>query len=198
MLTTSSRRRPVGTLADSCHQVYLLITQLGRGSRPVSCPTKEKFMPQVSPNGANSARTDLSQPIGTTTRILDSTLASADIVENATLESARKAGLYGTTLEKIGLAVYEIAINAIIHGNRLKGQKKVIVTIARTRKQLTIMVWDQGDGFDLDRLPDPRSPEALLRESGRGIYLARSFMDEFHVRTKAGVGTIVTLVKYIS
>jgi serine/threonine-protein kinase RsbW len=155
-------------------------------------------MPQVSPNGANSARTDLSQPIGTTTRILDSTLASADIVENATLESARKAGLYGTTLEKIGLAVYEIAINAIIHGNRLKGQKKVIVTIARTRKQLTIMVWDQGDGFDLDRLPDPRSPEALLRESGRGIYLARSFMDEFHVRTKAGVGTIVTLVKYIS
>jgi serine/threonine-protein kinase RsbW len=135
--------------------------------------------------------------MGATTRILDSTLASADIVENAALESARKAGLYGTALEKIGLAVYEVAINAIIHGNRLNGQKKVIVTIARTRQQLTIMVWDQGDGFDLDRLPDPRSPEALLRESGRGIYLARSFMDEFHVRTKAGVGTIVTLVKYI-
>ena len=155
-------------------------------------------MPHASPNGANSARIDSSQPIGTTTRILDSTLASADIVENATLESARRAGFYGTALERIGLAVHEIAINAIIHGNRLNRQKKVIVTIARTQKQLTITVWDQGNGFDLDRLPDPRSPETLLRESGRGIYLARAFMDEFHVQTKPGVGTIVTLVKYIS
>jgi len=155
-------------------------------------------MPHVSPTAANSARNDLSQPMGTTTRILDSTLASADIAENATLESARKAGFYGIALEKIALAIHEIVINAIIHGNRLTRQKKVIVTIARTRKQLTITVWDQGDGFDLDRLPDPLSPEALLRESGRGIYLARAFMDEFHVQTKPGVGTIVTLVKYIS
>jgi len=75
-------------------------------------------MPHASPNGANAARIDSSQPIGTTTRILDSTLASADIVENATLESARRAGFFGTALEKIGLAVHEIAINAIIHGNR--------------------------------------------------------------------------------
>ena len=155
-------------------------------------------MSQASSNGVNSARIDLSQPMGTTARILDSTLESADIVENATLESARRAGFYGTVLEQIGLAVHEIAINAIIHGNRLNSPKKVIVTIARTRKQLTVTVCDQGNGFDLDRMPDPRSPEALLRESGRGIYLARAFMDEFHVQTKAGVGTTVTLVKYIS
>jgi serine/threonine-protein kinase RsbW len=129
---------------------------------------------------------------------LDSTLASADVVENATLESARRAGFYGNALDRIGVAVHEIAINAIIHGNRLNAQKKVIVTIARTQRQLTTTVWDQGNGFNLDRLPDPRSPEALLREYGRGIYLARAFMDEFHVQTKPGVGTRVTLVKYIS
>ena len=154
-------------------------------------------MPHAFTNGAKSARIDLSQPMGTTTRILDSTFESADFVENVTLQSARRAGFSDIALEKIGLAVREIVINAIIHGNGLKSQKKVFATIARTRKQLTITVSDHGDGFDLDRLPDPRSPEALLKGSGRGIYLARAFMDEFHVQTGAGGGTTVTLVKYI-
>ena len=84
-------------------------------------------MPHISANAANSDRRDLRQPMGATTRILDSTLASADIVENAALESARWAGFFGTALEKIGLAIHEIVINAIIHGNRLSNQKKVIV-----------------------------------------------------------------------
>jgi serine/threonine-protein kinase RsbW len=154
-------------------------------------------MPHPSLSRANLARRDLSQPMGTTTRILDSKLESTDFVKNAALESARGAGFDGIVLEKIGLAVHEIVINAIIHGNRLKIEKKVIVTIARTRKQLTITVSDQGDGFDLDRIPDPRLPEVLLKKSGRGIYLARAFMDEFYVQTAAWSGTTVTLVKHI-
>jgi serine/threonine-protein kinase RsbW len=138
-----------------------------------------------------------SLPIETTSRILDSTLESADLVENVTLQSARRAGFFGIALEKIGLAVHEIVINAIIHGNGLNRQKKVFATIARTRKQLTVTVSDQGGGFDLNRLPDFRSPEALLKKSGRGIYLAQAFMDEFHVHSGAGGGAMVTLVKYI-
>src|SRR4029077_12283757 len=154
-------------------------------------------MPHLSSNGANLARRSLSQPIDTTSRVLNSTLESADFVENVTLQSARRAGFSGIVLEKIGLAVREIVINAIIHGNGLNSQKKVFTIIARTRKQLTITISDHGDGFDLDRLPDPRSPEALLKESGRGIYLARAFMDEFHVQPGAEGGTTVTLVKHI-
>jgi serine/threonine-protein kinase RsbW len=109
-------------------------------------------------------------------------LQIVDSVENDALEHARRAGFRGDTLEKIGIAVREIVNNAIIHGNRLDWQKKVIVSIARTADEITITVWDQGKGFDLDLLPDPHSPEALLKRSGRGIYLARAFMDEFHVQ----------------
>ena len=154
-------------------------------------------MPHLSLNDANLARRSLSQPIDTTSRVLNSTLESADLVENVTLNSARRAGFSGIALEKIGLAVREIVINAIIHGNGLNSPKKIFTTIARTRKQLTITISDHGGGFDLDRLPDPRSPEALLKTSGRGIYLARSFMDEFHVQPGAEGGTTVTLVKHI-
>ena len=128
---------------------------------------------------------------------MDSTLESADLVENITLQFARRAGFSGIVLEKIGLGVHEIMINGIIHGDGLNSQKKVFVTIALTRKQLTITVSDQGDGFDLNRLPDPRSPESLLKGSGRGIYLAKAFMDECHMQTGALGGTTVTLVKYV-
>lgn len=51
-------------------------------------------------------------------------LQVVDSVENDALEYARRAGFQGTNLEKIGLAVREIVNNAIIHGNRLDGQKR--------------------------------------------------------------------------
>jgi serine/threonine-protein kinase RsbW len=139
-------------------------------------------MTRPSSSLTNSFSRVLNSPLETATRILDSMLQIVDSVENDALEQARRAGFHGDTLEKIGIAVREIVNNAIIHGNRLDWQKKVIVSIARTADQITITVWDQGKGFDLDLLPDPHSPEALLKRSGRGIYLARAFMDEFHVQ----------------
>ena len=54
--------------------------------------------------------------------------------------------------------------------------------------------------FDLDCLHDlwsPRSPEVLLRESGRGIHLARAFMDEFNVQAGPAGGGTVSLIKSI-
>ena len=128
---------------------------------------------------------------------MNSTLQVVDSIESDALEYGRRAGFHGNSLEKIGIAVREVVNNAIIHGNRLDRQKKVIVSIARTTNQITIAVWDQGKGFDLASLPDPQSPEALLRGSGRGIYLARAFMDEFHVQPGPAGGTTVVLVKYI-
>jgi serine/threonine-protein kinase RsbW len=139
----------------------------------------------------------LTEPSETITRTLDSTNATIDWAESATLDFAQRAGFLGNELEKVGLAVREVVANAIIHGNRLDYQKKVVLTLLRTQDQLKVAVWDQGQGFDLDGLPDPRSPEVLLNDHGRGIYMARAFMDEFHVQTGSAGGTMVSLVKYI-
>jgi serine/threonine-protein kinase RsbW len=133
----------------------------------------------------------------TTTWTLDSTLESADCAESAALEMARCCGFGETTLEHIGFAVHEIMTNAIVHGNRSNVPKQVVVTISRTPHELRILISDQGDGFDPDRLLDPLSPQGLMEGSGRGIYLARTFMDEFRVQRVAG-GTTVTMVKYLS
>ena len=134
----------------------------------------------------------------TTTQILDSNLDSADLAESAALDMARSCGFGEITVEHIGLAVHEIMTNAIVHGNRSDLQKKVMLTISRTAPELRIVISDQGDGFDPDRLPDPLSPGAFLESSGRGVFLARAFMDEFHVQRSRAKGTTVTMVKRLS
>jgi serine/threonine-protein kinase RsbW len=137
------------------------------------------------------------EPLETAIQTLDSKLDNIDSAENLILEFAQRAGFRGDELEKVGLAVREVVANAIIHGNRLDEQKKVVVTALRTPGLLKVAVWDQGKGFDLDGVADPRSPEVLLKESGRGIYMARAFMDRFDVEVGSGGGATVSMVKYI-
>jgi serine/threonine-protein kinase RsbW len=45
-------------------------------------------------------------------------------------------------------------------------------------------------------LPDPLAPENILRGSGRGIFLMRSFMDDVQFR-KLDSGTELTLIKHL-
>ena len=58
-------------------------------------------------------------------------------------------------------------------------------------------ITDEGKGLDPDTLPDPLAPENLLRGTGRGIFLIRSFMDEVHFR-QLHPGTELTLVKHLA
>ena len=137
-------------------------------------------------------------PVETVSRRLDSTLASIDAAETAVVDLATRAGFTGLSLARIGLAVREITANAILHGNRYDPGKKVFLTVSRTPSRLEVSISDQGGGFDLNSVPDPRSPEALLRPSGRGLYMARNFMDELHVWRGDLFGVTVVLVKYIN
>jgi serine/threonine-protein kinase RsbW len=134
----------------------------------------------------------------TVSRTLDSTIASIEASEFAALELAGRSGFAGAALDRIGLAVREIATNAVVHGNRYDPRKKVFMLLSRTPFRLEIVISDQGPGFDLNSVSDPLDPDALLRPSGRGLYLARSFMDELHVRRGDICGATVVLVKYLS
>jgi serine/threonine-protein kinase RsbW len=69
--------------------------------------------------------------------------------------------------------------------------------VTRNGERYTIRIADEGEGFDFSALPDPLAPENLMRTSGRGIFLIRSFMDEFEMRRREPSGTEVTLVKYV-
>ena len=88
-------------------------------------------------------------------------------------------------------------VNAVVHGNRYSEHKKVRFSVAHNTERFTVRIADEGEGFDFENLPDPLAPENLLRTSGRGIFLIRSFMDEFQIRHSETGGTEVTLIKYM-
>src|SRR5579859_1396125 len=131
----------------------------------------------------------------TVERFLDSTLESVDHAEEITVALAKKAGFDEDDLIKIGMAVRESMVNAVVHGNRYNTNKKVRFWVSKNTEKLTVRIADEGEGFDYVILTDPLATENLFRSSGRGIFLIRSFMDEFVVRRLEPGGTEVTLVK---
>jgi serine/threonine-protein kinase RsbW len=128
-------------------------------------------------------------------RFLDSTLESVDSAEELGVGVAQRAGMDEDDLLQIGMAIRESVVNAVVHGNRYNAHKKVRFAATSDGQRLTVRVADEGEGFDFDSIPDPLAPENLLRTSGRGIFLIRSFMDDFQIRRLESGGTEVTLVK---
>ena len=117
-------------------------------------------------------------------------------IEAAAEKLAADAGMDEDARFGFTMAVREAAVNAVLHGNEYDPAKKVTASFENTGKSLVISIADQGHGLDPDSIPDPLAPENLLRGTGRGIFLIRSFMDEVHFR-QIHPGTEVTLVKHL-
>jgi len=76
------------------------------------------------------------------------------------------------------LAMHELGINAIEHGNKLDPKKQVKVSCALYTEKLEFVIEDEGEGFDPSSIPDPTAPEGIRRDRGRGIYLVSQLVDE--------------------
>jgi len=118
-------------------------------------------------------------------------------VEAATEKLALGAGLDEDESFRVVMAAREAAVNAVLHGNGYDPNKQISVSGENNGKSLVITVADEGEGLDPAKIPDPLAPENLLRGTGRGIFLMRSFLDEVHFR-QLHPGTELTLVKHLS
>jgi serine/threonine-protein kinase RsbW len=107
---------------------------------------------------------------------------------------SKDLGLDEDKINGLLLSVTEATTNAIIHGNKGDKSKIVTINVSANEHLLTIIVRDQGGGFDPSRVPDPTHPDNLLKDSGRGLYLMRVYMDElFYNHTPSGTETILKL-----
>lgn len=93
----------------------------------------------------------------------------------------------------VEVALFEALANAVIHGNHEQKSKSVRISCrVEPSHRVSIIVCDQGSGFDPRAVPDPTSPENLGAEHGRGILMMKAFMDEVHFEKG---GTEVHMVK---
>jgi serine/threonine-protein kinase RsbW len=130
--------------------------------------------------------------------VLDTSLDSVDRAEEMVLREAQALGFDDDDQHRIGIAVRECVVNAVVHGNCYNTRKKIHLKVERSTDRLTILIADEGEHFDMTKVPDPLSNENLMRDSGRGLLLMQAFMDEFQVRPCQPRGTEVKLVKYLA
>ncbi len=99
-------------------------------------------------------------------------------VENVAKKYSISPNVYGNIL----ISLTEAVTNAISHGNDNDREKRVKLRLEHKSSVLAFIVSDQGPGFDFENLPDPTSPENLLRIGGRGVFLMRQLSDgvNFH------------------
>jgi serine/threonine-protein kinase RsbW len=107
---------------------------------------------------------------------------------------SKDIGLDDSKLNGLMLSVTEATTNAIIHANKSDPSKMVKIDVFVDAEFLTIKVKDEGKGFDPSKIPDPTASENLLKDSGRGVYLMRIYMDELKFNiTPTGTETILVL-----
>jgi serine/threonine-protein kinase RsbW len=131
----------------------------------------------------------------TTRLVLPSHIEAVADAAAAVTDFVQSCGVGEEAAFGIEMAVREAITNSMVHGNQEDETKTVEVIFNCLGNKLEIEVRDQGEGFDPADVPDPTDPANILKTSGRGIFLMRSFMDEVQWSARPGGGTTVRMVK---
>ena len=115
---------------------------------------------------------------------LPSKQESITLLENLIEEIADKHKISEDTFANMMTTLNEAAINAIVHGNKLDPNKKVIVNAEIEGRRIIWTVTDEGEGFDYNNLPDPTSPENIENLTGRGVFIIKHLADQAIFNTK--------------
>jgi len=112
------------------------------------------------------------------TLVIASSQSQLPKVEKLLNRISKQARLTEEKTDNVAIVLTELVNNAIIHGNKNHPEKKVTVKVVYYIDRVEISVKDEGVGFDQARLRDPRDPENIWRENGRGIFLVKNLTDK--------------------
>jgi len=93
------------------------------------------------------------------------------------LSNLKANGFSQEDIFAVHLALQEAFTNAIRHGNKMSPDKEVKIDYSVGLDRFEVSMTDEGEGFDLDAVPDPRYGDNLYKPEGRGLLLMRSYMD---------------------
>lgn len=114
-------------------------------------------------------------------------------IEDWIMEIAQEARLNEDKFNHLALSVAEASANSIMHGNKADKSINVDIEVSYDSDIIEITFSDKGKGFVVEDVPDPTAPENILKDSGRGIHIMKSFLDDLRYEFTDS-GTHVTLV----
>ena len=113
------------------------------------------------------------------------------IIRLTTSGIANKVGFCLDDIEDLKVAISEACTNAIKHS--LEDRFTIIYTMIE--KGLTIEIIDNGKGYNTKEVSEPDLDN--LNESGMGLFIIESLMDEVNVESTEGKGTSIKMTKYL-
>jgi len=97
--------------------------------------------------------------------------------------AARKGGFLGEGRTDFEIALHEAVANAVLHGNKADPTRSVRVRLyGQPGYGVIVAVRDQGNGFDPNAVPDPRTQDRIHLQHGRGLFLVRQLTDHVEHR----------------
>lgn len=126
---------------------------------------------------------------------LPSAISLMHIVLEYLIKRVEKLGVCKPDQSNLFVALDEAFVNAVKHGNKFDPSKLVRITAEVSKAEAKFTVEDEGDGFDVNSIPDPLDPENLFKTSGRGVLLMYNIMDEVMYNDR---GNRLTMIKKAS
>lgn len=123
---------------------------------------------------------------------LPTAISLMHIVLEYLLKRVEKLGVINPDQSNLFVALDEAFVNAVKHGNRFDTQKLVRITAEVSKQEARFTIEDEGEGFDVAKVPDPLDPENLFKTSGRGVLFIYNIMDEVMYNDR---GNRLTMVK---
>lgn len=123
---------------------------------------------------------------------IPSAISLMHIVLEYLMNRVEKLGVVKSEQSNLYVALDEAFVNAVKHGNKFDARKLVRITAEVSRQEARFTIEDEGEGFDVNAIPNPLDPENLFKTSGRGVLFIYNIMDEVKYNER---GNRLTMVK---
>lgn len=111
---------------------------------------------------------------------------------NYLMRRVEKIGVVNPETSNLFVALDEAFVNAVKHGNKFDSSKQVRITADVSPDEARFTIEDEGDGFNVNEIPDPLDPQNLFKASGRGVLFIYNIMDEVTYNDR---GNRLTMIK---
>lgn len=123
---------------------------------------------------------------------LPSAISLMHIVLEYLMKRVEKMGVVKSEQSNLFVALDEAFVNAVKHGNKFDTKKLVRVIAEVSAGEARFTIEDEGEGFDVNSIPDPLDPSNLFKTSGRGVLFIYNIMDEVKYNER---GNRLTMIK---
>ncbi len=121
-----------------------------------------------------------------------SAISLMHIVLDYLMKRVEKLGVVKSEQSNLFVALDEAFVNAVKHGNKFDAKKLVRIIAEVSAAEARFTIEDEGEGFDVNSIPDPLDPSNLFKTSGRGVLFIYNIMDEVKYNER---GNRLTMIK---